>query len=162
MWETLYSASGCGLAAPQVGKSIRLFIVDTKIIYDHTDPEDREEFFVPGDTGLVETFINARIIERFGEPYEEEEGCLSIPNMAQRVKRPWSVTIEYQDKDFVKHTKTFEGTTARTVQHEYDHTDGILYIDRISPLTRKLIDGKLKKIAIGKFPAKYPMIYKKR
>jgi peptide deformylase len=157
MWETLYGATGCGLAAPQVNLSIRLFLVDSKTTFGHMDSADRQTYFEPGDTGIVETFINARITERSEETWTDEEGCLSIPTLAEEVERPWSITIEYLDRDFQPHTKTFHGATARMIQHEYDHTEGILYLDYLKPLKRKLMSGKLNKISKGIIKAKYPM-----
>jgi peptide deformylase len=157
MWDTLYHANGCGLAAPQVGQQIRLFIVDSKSTYDNIEPAERKVYFEPGDTGIVETFINAYIIERYGNFWEDEEGCLSMPGMSSIVKRPWYITIEFFDRNFTKQVKTFGGSTARTIQHEYDHTEGILYIDYINSLTRRLLNGKLRKISKGLSPVKYPM-----
>ena len=118
--------------------------------------EDRDEFFA-GDTGIRETFINANIIHKSEEAWTDLEGCLSIPTLAGEVERPWTVTIEYMDQQFTSHTKTFRGATARMIQHEYDHTLGVLYIDYLSPLKRKLLAGKLAKIAKGQITAKYPM-----
>lgn len=159
MWETLYSANGCGLAAPQVGEPIRLFVVDSKSTYDLLDTEIRHEYFEPEDTGITETFINASIVSRFGELWNDEEGCLSLPGLAQRVKRPWYITIEYYNKNFEKQTCTFGGSTARIIQHEYDHTEGKLYIDHLGPLIRRVLDSKLKKISKGLIPVKYQMIF---
>ncbi len=159
MWETLYTANGCGLAAPQIGEPIRLFVVDSKSTYNLLDPEIRHEYFESDDTGITETFINARIINRFGELWNDEEGCLSLPGLSQRVKRPWYIAIEYYNKNFEKQIGSFGGTTARIIQHEYDHTNGILYIDHLGPLVRRVIDAKLKKIATGATTAKYPMVY---
>ncbi|MBT1705813.1 peptide deformylase [Chryseosolibacter indicus] len=157
MWETMYNADGCGLAAPQVGHSLRLFIVDSKTTYNNLDPEDRTSFFEEGDTGIIETFINAEIIERSERLWEDDEGCLSIPGISQTVTRPWSITVRYLDRDLQKHQKTFTGLTARMIQHEYDHTQGILYVDYLKPLTRKLLEGKLKKIVKGLVKVKYPI-----
>ncbi len=158
MWETLYKANGCGLAAPQVGEPIRLFVVDSQSTYKLIDKEIRHEYFETGDTGITETFINAHIINRFGELWNDEEGCLSLPGLSQRVKRPWYITVEYYDKDFQQQTRTFGGYTARVIQHENDHTAGILYIDHLGPLVRRVIDKKLKKVATGTITTKYPMI----
>lgn len=105
----------------------------------------------------MESFINAKIIGRSEQLWEDEEGCLSIPNISQPVKRHWTVAIEYYNKDFELQTQTYSGTTTRMIQHEYDHTEGILYLDYLKPLTKKQIEGKLKKIAKGQFPTKYPM-----
>jgi len=162
MWETLYGANGCGLAAPQIGKSIRLFLVDSKTTFNNMNQSERKKLFESEDTGIVETFINARILRQSERTWTDEEGCLSIPNMTQQVSRPWSVEIEYYDKDFKQQRNIFAGSTARMIQHEYDHIEGILYLDYLSPLKRKIIQGKLRKIATGQFPAKYPMKYLKK
>ena len=157
MWETIKNANGCGLASPQIGLPIRLFVVDSKTTFENLDEADREIYFDKDDKGIMETFINAKIIERSAELWEDEEGCLSIPNLAQKVARHWTITIEYCDKYFEPQTKTFSGTTARMIQHEYDHTEGILYLDYLKPLTKKLMDGKLKRIVKGQILTKYPM-----
>jgi peptide deformylase len=157
MWETMQNANGCGLAASQVGKPIRLFIVDSKSTYENLDESEKQEYFDINDNGIKETFINAQIIERSEQFWEDNEGCLSIPDLSQSIKRSWTITIEYVTPDFKRQTSTFHGTTARMIQHEYDHTDGILYIDHLSPLTKKLIDSKLKRIIKGRINPKYPM-----
>jgi len=162
MWETMYHANGCGLAAPQIGLPIKLFVVDSKTTFESLEAADRESYFDQEDNGITETFINARIIERSSETWEDEEGCLSIPGLAQKVKRHWTIAIAYADKNFEQQIRTFSGTTARMIQHEYDHTEGILYLDHLKPLTRKLIEGKLKKIAKGTILTKYPMKYSKK
>ena len=156
MWDTLYPADGTGLAAPQINHSIKLFIVDSKEIYDRMDQDEREEFFV-GDQGIAETFINAKILSYSDEVWIEQEGCLSIPGLSEKVERPWTITIEYFDKDFQKQTKTYSGTTARVIQHEYDHTEGKLYLDYVNPLKRKLLHGKLAKITKGLVKTRYKM-----
>lgn len=161
MWETMQGARGCGLAASQVNVPAQLFVVDSKSTYEHMNDEDREQYFVPEDTGIMETFINASIVDASEETWIDEEGCLSIPTLAERVERPWSITIEYYDRNFQHHTNTFYGATARMIQHEYDHTQGILYLDYVKPLTRKLLAGKLDKISKGKIQAKYPMKFAK-
>lgn len=157
MWETMKNANGCGLASPQIGLPIRLFVVDSKTTFENLDEADREIYFDKDDKGIMETFINAKIIERSAELWEDEEGCLSIPNLSQKVKRPWTISIEYYNKDFDFQTQTFSGTTARMIQHEYDHTEGILYLDYLKPLTRRLMESKLKKIAKGQIKTKYPI-----
>lgn len=157
MWETMKNANGCGLASPQIGLPIRLFVVDSKTTFENLDEADREIYFDKDDKGILETFINAKIIERSAELWEDEEGCLSIPNLSQKVKRPWTISIEYYNKDFDFQTQTFSGTTARMIQHEYDHTEGILYLDYLKPLTRRLMESKLKKIAKGQIKTKYPI-----
>ncbi len=157
MWETMKNANGCGLASPQIGLPVRLFIVDSKTTFDNLNKQDREIYFDNNDCGIKETFINAKIIERSGPLWEDEEGCLSIPNLLQPIKRPWAITIEYYNKDFEQQIRTFSGTTARMIQHEYDHTEGILYLDYLKPLTKELIAAKLKKIVKGKIKTMYPM-----
>jgi len=157
MWETMKNANGCGLASPQIGLPIRLFIVDSKTTFENLDDADRKIYFEKSDNGIMETFINAKIIERSEQLWEDEEGCLSIPNLLQTIKRNWTITIEYYNKDFELQTKTYSGTTARMIQHEYDHTEGILYLDYLKPLTKKLMEGKLKKITKGQIQTKYPM-----
>ena len=157
MWETMQTASACGLAAPQVGLPVRLFIVDSKTTFGNLDEAHRKIYFDNGDTGIMETFINAKIVERSAELWEDEEGCLSIPGLSQKVTRPWAITIEWYNSDFEKQIQVFNGATARMIQHEYDHTDGILYLDYLRPLTRKLMESKLKKIVKGQIKPKYPM-----
>lgn len=160
LWETMYHANGCGLAAPQIGKPVRLFIVDSKTAYERYGMEERIQYFPPHDKGIEETFINARIIEQSEELWEDDEGCLSIPHLSHKVKRPWTITIEYNDRDFTARTKTFSGLTARMVQHEYDHTEGRLYLDYLQPLTKKMLEAKLRKISSGKLRAAYPMLFR--
>lgn len=157
MWETMENANGCGLASPQIGESLQLFIIDSEVVYKNLDTENQILYFAKDDKGIKETFINAKIISRSEETWEDYEGCLSIPGLSQKVKRSWEITIEYQDRDFTKHTKTFTGLTARIIQHEYDHTLGILYTDHLKPLTKKVIESKLKKIINGNVTVVYPM-----
>jgi peptide deformylase len=157
MWETMENAKGCGLAAPQVGHAIRLFIVDSKTTPDDLEEEDRKRAYDAGDNGIQETFINAQMIDRSGDLHEEEEGCLSIPAGSAKIKRSWTIRIGYQNAKFEKQIRVFHGSTARMIQHEYDHIEGILYLDHLSPLTRKLMESKLKRIAKGRIACKYPM-----
>jgi len=157
MWETMENASGCGLAAPQIGQAIRLFIVDSQTTYQHLGNADRKYYFDAGDTGIKETFINPRIISSAGSYWEDEEGCLSIPGLARIVERPWAVTIEYEDLKREKQVKSFSGTTARMIQHEYDHIEGTLYLDHLNQLTRRLLEARLKKIKKGQIKVRYPM-----
>lgn len=158
MWQTLHVANGCGLAAPQVNHAIRLFIIDSVQPHNSFDLRSRKQYF-DRDTGIRETFINAQIIGRSDATWKEEEGCLSIPALAEEVERPWSITMEYLDSHFQLHTRTFSGSTARMIQHEYDHIEGILYLDYLDPLKRSLWKRKLEKIAEGKVKAKYPMMF---
>ncbi len=155
MWETLYASSGVGLAAPQIAKPIRLFIVDSKQMFEHMSEEDAAEY--GDDKGTKQVFINAEILEREGEPWAFEEGCLSIPTIREDVHRPESVTIQYLDENFEKHTNTFTGLSARVIQHEYDHIEGKLFIDYLKPLKKRLIKKKLEKISKGKVKVDYKM-----
>jgi peptide deformylase len=158
MWQTLYVANGCGLAAPQVNHAIRLFIVDSVQTFENMDQRSRKKYF---DThgGIQETFINAKIIERSFDTWTDEEGCLSIPSLAGEVERNWAVTVEYFDRNFQSQVRTFSGSTARMIQHEYDHTAGILYLDHLKPLRRTLLKSKLQKVKDGKVKANYPMMF---
>lgn len=158
MWETLYPADGSGLAAPQVNLPIKLFIVDTKESYERMEPEHREVLF-EGDSGIQETFINAKITKNTDDYWIESEGCLSIPSVSEEVKRPWGITIEYYDRDFKKQKKEFRGITARVIQHEFDHTQGKLYLDHVKPIKRKLLKSKLTRISKGLVNTKYKMQY---
>lgn len=157
MWKTMENANGCGLAAPQIGQAIRLFIVDSQTTYQYLGDADRRHYFEAGDTGVKETFINPRIISSEGRYWKDEEGCLSIPGLPRMVERPWTITIAYLDHNRKAQVKSFSGTTARMIQHEYDHIEGVLYLDHLSSLTRKLMEAKLKKIKNGQVKARYPM-----
>ncbi|RAV27436.1 peptide deformylase [Sinomicrobium soli] len=157
MWETMENANGCGLASPQIGLPVRLFIVDSKSTFDSLGEEDRKFYFPQDDKGIMETFINAKIIQRSEELWDDEEGCLSIPNLFYKVKRNWAITIEYYNRNFEKQIRTFSGTTARMIQHEYDHTEGVLYLDYLKPLTKRLMASKLQKILKGQIVPTYPM-----
>lgn len=159
MFETMYSAQGVGLAAPQIGKAIRLFIVDTAPFVEGDDEEEEESEFTPEQKkelmNFKRIFINARIIEEVGTEWKFNEGCLSLPKIREDVMRKPRVTISYVDENFKPHTEVFEGLAARVIQHEYDHIEGKLFTDRISPLKRKLVTGKLNDIAKGKVSAGY-------
>jgi peptide deformylase len=157
MWETLYSTNGVGLSASQVNVPIKLFIIDSEIAYIGIKDEDKPKFF-EGDTGIKETFINANIIEYSEKTWYNEEGCLSIPSLYEEVKRSWSIKIEYFNADFEKQIKIFHGTTARIIQHEYDHTNGKLFVDYLSQLKRKLLSGKLMKISKKQIKTDYKII----
>jgi peptide deformylase len=161
MWETMQNANGCGLAAPQIGQPIRLFMVDSKSTYENLEESERQEYYDANDKGILETFINAQITERSELCWDDNEGCLSIPDLTQSVKRSWTITIEYFTSDFEKQIRIYNGTTARIIQHEYDHTKGILYLDHLKPLTKRLIESKLKRIMIGQIKTKYPMKFVK-
>lgn len=151
MWETMYNAHGVGLAAPQINKAIRLFLIDTTPFVE--DEAENEEVVVK------QAFINARIIEEMGDEWDFNEGCLSIPDVREDVSRKSTITIEYLDENFAKHTDTYEGLTARVIQHEYDHIEGILFTDKLSALRKRMIKGKLKDISKGKVNAAYKMKY---
>lgn len=156
MWQTLAGACGVGLAAPQVHQPLRLFIVESQSTFEHMSPEERARLF-PDGAGIRETFINPRITAVSAEHWEDEEGCLSIPGLWARVRRPWSVSIEYLDADLQPQRRTYAGLTARMIQHEYDHLEGRLYLDHLSPLQRKLLAGKLEKVRKGRYRTGYPM-----
>lgn len=164
MFETMYEASGVGLAAPQIGKAIRLFVIDTQPFVDNDDDEDDDEFTAEERKELEafkKVFINARILEEEGTEWKFKEGCLSIPKIREDVERKPNVTIEYLDEKFVKHKETYKGLIARVIQHEYDHIQGVLFTDKISPFKRKLISGKLTDISKGKtFPDYKIKVYK--
>lgn len=159
MWETMYASNGVGLAAPQINRSVRLFVVDSQQIIEHLDDEERAEF--EGDEGIKETFINARILNYEGDEWPYNEGCLSIPKVREDVYRPETITIAYVNENFEPQHKTFSGITARVIQHEYDHIEGKLFIDYLSPLKRKLLKGKLLDISKGKIRMDYRMTYPK-
>jgi peptide deformylase len=145
MWETMYNAKGVGLAAPQVGHSIRLFVVDT------TQLEEEEKDFV----GMKSVFINAERIEEVGEEWEYEEGCLSIPDIRGDVTRPERLHLRYWDKNFIQREKTFEGINARVIQHEYDHIEGVLFTEHLKPLKKRRIKRKLEGMRVGNVEADY-------
>jgi len=157
MWETMYASNGVGLAAPQINRDIRLFVVDTAQMFDNMDEDEKAEY--PGDTGLKAVFINAHIVELTGDKWSYNEGCLSIPKIREDVNREESVTLDYLDEQFQPHQKTFTGLTARVILHEYDHIDGKLFIDHLSPLKRKLMKGKLTDISKGKVRVDYKMTF---
>ncbi|HEU4470863.1 MAG TPA: peptide deformylase [Flavisolibacter sp.] len=156
MWDTLYNANGCGLAAPQLGRSLRLFLVDSRQTYERMDENERRQYF-DGDEGIRQAFINPVIRQYSAGEWTDEEGCLSIPHLQQPVRRPWTIEIDYLDEQGSEKTGRFSGVTARMIQHEYDHIEGMLYLDRIGSLQRKLLAGKLRRISRGQWPAPYPM-----
>ncbi|MDY0779632.1 peptide deformylase [Tenacibaculum sp. IB213877] len=158
MKETMYNASGVGLAAPQIGKDIRLFVIDASPFAKDEDLEE-EEKEVLKDFNKV--FINAKIVEEEGEEWVFNEGCLSIPDVREDVYRKEQITIEYQDENFKKHTETLNGLAARVFQHEYDHIEGILFTDKLSSLKKRLIKKKLENISKGKIRAEYRMRFPK-
>lgn len=159
MWETMYNSNGVGLAAPQINKDIRLFVIDSEQIFANKD--DDEELDYPDAPGYKGVFINAHITELGGKLWSYNEGCLSIPKVREDVNREETVTLEYEDENFNHHVKTFNGLTARIILHEYDHIEGKLFIDHIKPLKRKLLQGKLNDISKGKVKVDYRMVFPK-
>lgn len=159
MWETMYASNGVGLAAPQINKDIRLFVVDSAQVFENLEEDEKGAY--PDAPGIKEAFINARIVNLAGEEWAYNEGCLSIPKIREDVYRPAEVTVEYMDANFNPHKKTFNGITARIIQHEYDHIEGKLFIDYLKPLKRKLLKGKLEDISKGKVKVDYRMLFNK-
>ncbi|MEC8853610.1 MAG: peptide deformylase [Bacteroidota bacterium] len=153
MYESMYTASGVGLAAPQINKAIQIFIIDTTPF-----SEDEENDIVP----LKQVFINPKMLEKKGEEWLFNEGCLSIPDIREDISRKAEIEIEFLDGNFKKHSKKFDGLTARVIQHEYDHLEGILFTDKISPLRKKMLKGKLTDISKGKVEVSYKMRFAKR
>ena len=162
MWETMYASNGVGLAAPQVNKDIRVFVIDSAQIFANMDETDKEEDPYPDAPGVKQVFINAHIIEEHGDDWNYNEGCLSIPKIREDIMRAEEVTIDFYDELFVKHRKTFNGVTGRIILHEYDHIDGKLFIDHISPLKRKLLKRKLDDITKGNISVDYKMMFPKK
>src|SRR5690606_442071 len=162
MFETMYAAHGIGLAAPQVGKAVRLFVVDASPFEDDEDLTDEERGFL---ASFKKVFINAQILEERGDEWAFNEGCLSIPDVREDVFRQPDITIRYLDENFQEHTETFSGLAARIIQHEYDHIEGILFTDKLSPLKKRLIKSRLTNISKGKisvdYRMKFPMLKKK-
>lgn len=147
MFDTMYAASGVGLAAPQIGKSIRLFVIDGKPF------EDEEE----GLADFKKVFINAQILDEEGDKWMFNEGCLSIPGIREDISRCEHIHLRYMDEKFNERTETFTGLAARIIQHEYDHIEGILFTDKLSPLKKRLLKGKLTDISVGKVDVEYKM-----
>jgi len=156
MFETMYNAKGVGLAAPQVGKSIRLFIVDASPFSE--DPETEEEAALKD---FKKVFINAQITAEEGTEWKFNEGCLSIPKIREDISRKPKISITYLDENFKSHKDTFEGIAARIIQHEYDHIEGKLFTDRINPIRRRLLNGKLNDITKGNVDVDYKMRFPK-
>lgn len=154
MYDTMYEAHGVGLAAPQIGLPIRVFLVDTTPFAEDESytPEEQEQL-----ANFKKTFVNAEILEEEGEEWAFSEGCLSIPGINEDVFRKPKVTIRYQDENFKEYTETYDGLIARVIQHEYDHIEGVLFTDKLSSLKKRLIKGKLVNISKGKCNAEYRM-----
>lgn len=159
MWETMYHTNGVGIAAPQVNKPIRLFVMDTLQIVEDFDEKDRQEF--PGENGFKQVFINAQKVDERGDPWSYNEGCLSIPKVREDISRHEKVVIKYFDENFQEHQKEFNGITARVILHEYDHIEGKLFIDYLSPLKKRLIKKRLDDISKGKVKVDYRMLLPK-
>ena len=158
MWETMYNANGVGLAAPQVGISVRVFIVDTSAFADFESMNNEEFKLVKS---FKKVFVNPVIIDETGNKWNFNEGCLSIPEVRADIKRSETILIKYFDEQFNEHEHSFEGIIARVVQHEYDHIEGILFTDKISPLKRKLLKNKLLNVSSGKIKTDYKMKFSK-
>jgi peptide deformylase len=163
MFETMYNASGVGLAAPQIGLNIRLFLVDSAQIFEGEENNNEE---TEGEKGTKQVFINAQVIEKSGKPWVYEEGCLSIPDIRENVTREETVRIQYYDENFVKHEKVFDKITARVILHEYDHIEGVLFTDYLTPLKKRMLKKRLERISKGlidvEYRMKFPAIKKRR
>lgn len=151
MFETMYQASGVGLAAPQIGKSIQVFVMDADAITEEIEDEE--------DVGPI-ALINPKIIKEDEEKVKLEEGCLSIPEVRDEILRPKSITVQYKDRDFNDQTLEATGWVARVIQHEYDHLQGVLFLDYLSAFKRRLHKSTLKKIEKGKLETEYPLASK--
>ena len=159
MWETMYASNGVGLAAPQVNRDIRLFVMDSAQIFANRDDEDET---YPDAPGIRQVFLNPKVVELHGDDWAYNEGCLSIPKIREDIYRAEEVTLSYQDEAFNSHTKKFNGITARIILHEYDHIEGKLFIDYLSPLKKKLLKRKLDDISKGAVQVDYRMLFPKK
>lgn len=149
MFATMENANGVGLAAPQINKGVRLFVIDSNLMLD----EDSEE------KGVRRAFINPIILDEYGDPYSFEEGCLSIPEVRAEIIRPEKLTLEYYDEHWNLKEEEFSGLTARVIQHEYDHLEGILFVDYLKGLKKRMVKSKLIDISKGKVSTDYRMVY---
>jgi peptide deformylase len=159
MFETMYNAKGVGLAAPQIGLNVRMFVVDGRPFNEGEDMEERDK-----DPSLIDfkkVFINAEILEEDGDDWAFEEGCLSIPDVREDIYRAEYLTIRYFDENWKEHTEEYEGLAARIIQHEYDHVDGILFTDHLNPVKKRMLKNKLAKITKGKVDVDYKMKFPK-
>lgn len=154
MWDTMYNAHGVGLAAPQIGLPIRLFLVDTSPFSDDEELTEEEQNAL---SGFKKVFVNAKIEEEVGDEWDFNEGCLSIPDIREDVKRKPEITVSYLDENFKEHTETYNGLLARVIQHEYDHIEGVLFTDKLSSLKKRLLKNRLDKISKGKINVDYKM-----
>jgi peptide deformylase len=160
MWETMYASNGVGLAAPQINRGIRLFVIDSEQIFSNKDEDDDEDY--PDAPGYKGVFLNAHIVEEGGDDWSYNEGCLSIPRIREDIYRAEEVTIRYLDENLKQQERTFNGVTGRIILHEYDHIDGKLFIDHLSPLKRKLMKRKLDDISRGAIRTDYRMMFPKK
>lgn len=149
LWETMYATDGIGLAAPQVNRSIRIFVVDTDVLSEK----------YPEAKGFKKAFVNPQMLEETGSEWAYSEGCLSIPDIHEDVYRKPRIHLRYQDENFTEHEEWFEGIVARVIQHEYDHLEGILFTDHLSPLRKTMLAGKLNNIARGRINPPYRMLF---
>ena len=159
MWDTMYHTNGVGIAAPQVNKPVRIFVIDTIQIVEGFDDQDKRDY--PNEKGIKQVFINAEKIEETGKPWAYNEGCLSIPKVREDISRPSNVRLRYMDESFQEHEAEFDGITGRVVLHEYDHIEGKLFIDYLAPLKKRLIKKKLEDISAGKVRVDYRMLLPK-
>ena len=159
MWETMYNSNGVGLAAPQINRDIRLFVMDSAQIFENQEEEDKGKY--PDEPGFKGVFINAHVVSVDGKKWSYNEGCLSIPRIREDIDRHESVTIDFVDEHFKPQQRTFNGLTARIILHEYDHIDGKLFIDYLKPLKRTLLKRKLDDISKGKVKVDYRMMFSK-
>ena len=150
MYETMYNANGVGIAAPQIGLSIRLFVVDGSPMQDMVEDDEIIE-------GFKRVFINPQKIEELGKKWDFEEGCLSIPDIREMVSRPNTLSLKYMNENFEEKTETFTGLKARILQHEYDHLEGKLFTDYVSAFRRQMVKKRLNRIAKGEIHMDYPM-----
>jgi peptide deformylase len=157
MWETMYASNGVGLAAPQVNADIRLFVVDTVQMFANMEEEERSQY--PDAPGIKAVFINAHLVELDGKEWSFNEGCLSIPKIREDITRQETITLQFRDAEFNSLIRTFSGLSARVIQHEYDHIEGKLFIDKISAFKRKLMKGRLADISKGKVDVDYKMLF---
>lgn len=158
LWNTLHISGGVGLAAPQININKSIFVVDSTLLFNEIADAERNELF-DGDEGFKAVFINARIINKSQHTWKYFEGCLSIPGINEMVERPRQIEIHYYDENFKPRCMEFSGYTARVIQHEYDHVNGILFIDHLKPLKLRLLKNKLKKIVAGHVDVNYPMLF---
>lgn len=154
MFQTMYNAAGVGLAGPQVGLPLRIFVVDASPFSDDEELDEKEQKQL---ADFKKVFINAKIEEEIGEDWAFNEGCLSIPDVREDVNRKPQITITYQDENFQWHTETYDGLAARVIQHEYDHIEGVLFTDKLSSLKKRLLKNRLEKISKGKVSVDYKM-----